>query len=80
MYKKFSHILLISPFIHFSFQLKWPLMATAAIFCQAIFKIYVAHLKTFGIQKNAKRQFPKDGVRRVGLNSNYCINTGAACY
>ena len=29
MYKKFSHILLISPFIHVSFQLKWPLMATA---------------------------------------------------
>ena len=29
MYKKFSHILLISPFNHFSFQLKSPLMTTA---------------------------------------------------
>ena len=36
MYKKFSHILLISPFIHFSFQLKWPLMALLT-FCYILF-------------------------------------------
>ena len=30
--------------------------------CQLIFKIFVVLFKTF-----AKRQFPKDGVSRVGL-------------
>ena len=45
------------------------------LICEPIFKIFVALFRTFGMQKDAKiifqykmickRQYPKDGVRRV---------------